>query len=306
MSSIGTAERPLRVAIVGSGPSGFYAAEALLKSETVTQVDIFDRLPTPFGLVRGGVAPDHPKIKSVTKVYDKIAANDRCAFFGNVTIGRDITIEELQQFYDAILIASGAESDNRLGIPGEDLSGSHTATEFVGWYNGHPDYRDRVFDLSQEVVAVVGQGNVAMDVSRILAKTVDELRDTDIAAHALDALAESKVKEIHLIGRRGPIQAKFTPPEARELSELADCDVIVRHEDLALDPASQAEHDDRENQNAQKNLAILRAFSEKTSAGRARKFVFHFLKSPVALNGDGRVQSMTLERNRLEGQAHTV
>ncbi|MDZ4858131.1 MAG: FAD-dependent oxidoreductase, partial [Candidatus Hydrogenedentes bacterium] len=208
MSSIGTATRPLRVAIVGSGPSGFYAAEALLKAGLVAQVDMFDRLPTPFGLVRGGVAPDHPKIKSVTKVYDKIAAHERFAFLGNVTIGRDLSIVELQRFYDAIVLACGAETDNRLGIPGEDLPGSHTATEFVGWYNGHPDYRDRVFDLSQEVAVVIGQGNVAMDVSRILAKTADELRATDIAAYALDALSESKVREIHLIGRRGPVQAK--------------------------------------------------------------------------------------------------
>jgi ferredoxin--NADP+ reductase len=302
MSTLGSADRPLRVAIVGSGPSGFYAAEALFKSEFAIHVDMFDRLPTPFGLVRGGVSPDHQKIKSVTKIYDKIAKHEGYAFFGNVTIGRDIKVEELRQYYDAILFACGAETDNRLGVPGEDLPGSHTATEFVGWYNGHPDYRDRVFDLSREIAVVIGQGNVAMDVSRILAKTVDELRNTDIADYALDALAESKVKEIHLVGRRGPVQAKFTTPELREIGELAECDVLVRHEDLALDTASQAELVFPDNQTAQKNLAELRAFAERTTAGKPRKYVMHFLKGPVELRGGTRVESILLERNRLEGK----
>ena len=265
---------------------------------------MFDRLPTPFGLVRGGVAPDHPKIKSVTRVYDKIAAHERFSFMGNVTIGRDLSVDDLHRFYDAILFASGAESDNRLGIPGEDLPGSYTATEFVGWYNGHPDYRDHTFDLSQEVAVIIGQGNVAMDVSRILAKTVDELRGTDIAQHALDALAASKVKEVHLIGRRGPVQAKFSPPEIKEIGELAKCDVVMRAEDLHLDRASQAELDDPDNLHAQKNLAVLRYFAKKTTAGRARKYYLHFLKSPVELRGDGRVQSLVLDRNRLEGEPH--
>ena len=301
MSSLGSAERPLRVAIVGSGPSGFYAAEALFKSDRIVLVDMFDRLPTPFGLVRGGVAPDHPKIKNVTKVYDKIAQHERFSFLGNVNIGKDIKVEELRQYYDAILFATGAETDNRLGIPGEDLPGSHTATEFVGWYNGHPDYRDRVFDLSQEVAVVIGQGNVAMDVSRILAKTADELRATDIAQHALDALAESKVREIHLIGRRGPVQAKFTTPELRELGELSECDIIVRQEDLALDQASQAELDYADNLTAQKNMAELRAFAERTTAGMQRRFVMHFLRSPVELRGAARVESIAIELTKLQG-----
>lgn len=303
---LGSAERPLRVAIVGSGPSGFYAAEALFKSSTTVQVDMFDRLPTPFGLVRGGVAPDHQKIKAVTKVYDRIAGHEHFAFFGNVTIGHDLKVEELRQYYDAIVLACGAETDNRLGIPGEDLPGSHTATEFVGWYNGHPDYRNRVFDLSQEIAVVIGQGNVAMDVSRILAKSVDELRHTDIAEYALDALAESEVKEIHLVGRRGPAQAKFTTPEIKEIGELALCDVIVRAEDLVLDPASQAELDDPNNQTAQKNMAVLHTFAERTPGGRPRQYVLHFRKSPIELRGAGRVESIVLERNRLEGEAfHT-
>ena len=306
MSSLGSAERPLRVAVVGSGPSGFYAAEALFKSDLTVQVDMFDRLPTPFGLVRGGVAPDHPKIKSVTKVYDKVAQHERFLFLGNVNIGNDITVEELRQYYDAILFATGAETDNHLGIPGEDLPGSHTATEFVGWYNGHPDYRDRVFDLSREVAVIIGQGNVAMDVSRILAKTADELRGTDIAQHALDALAESKVREIHLVGRRGPVQAKFTTPELRELGELAECDIIVRHEDLALDQASQAELDFADNVNAKKNMVELRAFAERTTAGKKRRYVMHFLKGPVELRGPARVESIALELNKLQGNPFTT
>ena len=302
MSELGSAELPLRVAIVGSGPSGFYAAEALMKAEPQVHVDMFDRLPTPFGLVRGGVAPDHPKIKSVTRVYDKIAGNPGFAFWGNVSVGRDVAIEELAAFYDAIIFASGAETDNRLGIPGEDLKGSHTATEFVGWYNGHPDYRDREFDLSAEVAVVIGQGNVAMDVSRILAKTVDELKDTDIAEHALDALAGSKVREIHLVGRRGPVQAKFTQPEIKEIGALADCDPVLDPADLMLDPASQAELDDPKNQHSKKNLVVLQSFAERGEPTKARRYHIHFLKSPREIRGTDRVESIVLERNRLEGE----
>ena len=304
MSELGTAARPLRVAVVGSGPSGFYAVEALFKANLVVQVDMFDRLPTPFGLVRGGVAPDHPKIKSVIRVYDKIAAHERFAFLGNVNVGRDISIDEMRRFYDALLFSCGAETDNRLGIPGEDLPGSHTATEFVGWYNAHPDYRNRTFDLSCEVAVVIGQGNVAMDVSRILAKTVDELKETDIAAHALDALASSKIKEVHLIGRRGPIQAKFTQPELKEFGELADCDPVFAREDLVLDAVSQAELDDTDNHHAKKNFAVMQEFATRQLGGKAKRFHIHFLKSPVELRGNDRVESLLLERNRLEGEPH--
>ncbi len=304
MSELGTAARPLRVAVVGSGPSGFYAVEALFKANAIVQVDMFDRLPTPFGLVRGGVAPDHPKIKSVIRVYDKIAAHERFAFFGNVHVGRDISIVEMRRFYDAILFSCGAETDNRLGIPGEDLPGSHTATEFVGWYNGHPDYRNRAFDLSCEVAVVIGQGNVAMDVSRILAKTADELKETDIAAHALDALASSKIKEVHLIGRRGPVQAKFTQPELKEFGELADCDPVFAREDLVLDAASQAELNDAENHHAKKNFAVMQEFATRTIGGKSKRFYIHFLKSPIELRGNDRVESLLLEKNRLEGEPH--
>ena len=230
-----------RVAIVGSGPSGFYAAEALLKDERKVQVDIVDRLPTPFGLVRGGVAPDHQKIKNVIRVYERTAGNERCGFIGNVMVGRDVSVADLRRYYDAIVFTCGAETDRTLNIPGIDLPGSHTATAFVGWYNGHPDYRHLSFDLSHEVAVVIGQGNVAVDVTRILAKTVDELVATDIAAHALEVLAESKVREVHMVGRRGPVQAAFTSKEIRELGELGDCALHFNDQaDFDLNPESQA------------------------------------------------------------------
>jgi ferredoxin--NADP+ reductase len=202
---------------------------------------MIERLPAPYGLVRHGVAPDHPKLKEAIAVYDRIARSPEFRFFGNVTVGRDVSVEALRAAYHVVIFASGAESDRRLGVPGEDLAGSYTATEFVGWYNGHPDFRDRVFDLTQEVAVIVGQGNVAADVGRILAKTVDELRHTDIAEHALEALAASRVREIHVVGRRGPAQAKFTAKELLELGELDAADVVVDPADLELNPESLAE-----------------------------------------------------------------
>jgi ferredoxin--NADP+ reductase len=302
VTELGSAARPLRVAIVGSGPGGFYAAEALLKSGKTVHVDMFDRLPTPFGLVRGGVAPDHQKIKSVTRVYEKIASMPGFSFWGNVFVGRDVDVAFLQSQYDAVLFASGAESDARLGVPGEDLPGSYTATEFVGWYNGHPDYRDRKFDLSQPVAVVIGQGNVAMDVSRILARTVDELKHTDIAQYALDALAESKVREIHLVGRRGPVQAKFTQPEIREIGELDDCSPIVDPSDLVLNDASRAELDDTDNDHARKNMDVLREFADRTVGITGKRYFIHFFKGPVELRGNGKLEEVVLEKNILVGE----
>ncbi len=302
MTQLGTESRPLRAAVVGSGPAGFYAAEALLKCDPTVTVDIFDRLPTPFGLVRGGVAPDHQKIKNVIKVYERIAASPGIAFFGNVSVGHDISVDELRLHYDVVIVASGAETDRKLSIPGEDLPGSYTATEFVAWYNGHPDYRDRVFDLSRETAFVIGQGNVAMDVSRILAKTVDELKDTDIARHALEALAESKVKEIHVIGRRGPVQAKFTPPEIKEIGELTDCDVVLDPSELAVTGASHQELEDPGNKHARKNMAVMEDLAGREPRGRSRRYHLRFHLSPVELRGEGRLQQVVLERNRLVGE----
>lgn len=298
--SIGTPERPLRVAIIGSGPSGFYAAAPLQKCAHTVTIDMFDRLPAPYGLVRGGVAPDHPKIRSVTKVYEKIAADPNFSFWGNVRIGSDLTLDTLRQHYDAIILAYGAETDRRLGIPGEDLPGSHTATSFVGWYNGHPDYRDLEFDLSQESVAVIGLGNVAMDVARILAKTPDELKETDIAAHALEALAASKVKTIYVIGRRGPVQSAFTNAEIKEMGHLSTCEPVVSAAELELGEACIAEAS--EDQGAGRNLEILQEFAARTpDPAKPRRMIFKFLRSPVELRGEGRVEQMLLEKNVLEG-----
>ena len=301
MSTLGTEERPLRVAIIGSGPSGFYAADPLLKSDVHCTIDMFDRLPCPFGLVRGGVAPDHPKIRNVTKVYERIAAKDGFTFWGNVMIGRDLSVDELKEHYDAILFACGAETDRRLGIPGEDLEGSHTATSFVGWYNGHPDYRDLKFDLSQETAVVIGVGNVAMDVARILVKTVDELKTTDIAQHALDALAESKIKTVYVVGRRGAAQAAFTTPEIKEMGELEDCTPIIDASELDLNEASQTEREDR---NVNRNLEIMENYSQSQDTDKGRKLIFRFLASPVELKGTDRLETVVLEKNALEGEAH--
>ena len=296
--------RPVRVAIVGSGPSGFYAADALIKADQDVAIDMYDRLPTPFGLVRGGVAPDHPKIKNVIRVYERTAKNDAFSFLGNVQVGRDVSVAELRAHYDAVLFTCGAETDRTLDIAGIELPGSYTATEFVGWYNGHPDYLGRSFDLSQEIAVVIGQGNVAVDVTRVLAKTVDELQDTDIAAHALDALAESKVKEVHMIGRRGPVQAAFTNKEIRELGELADCDLVFNNlGDFELNPASQAELDDRANIGAGRNWKVLDELRVLQPAGKSRRIVVHFFQSPRELAGNGKVESLVLERNRLAGDA---
>ena len=296
--------RPARVAIVGSGPSGFYAADALIKAEPEVAVDMYDRLPTPFGLVRGGVAPDHPKIKNVIRIYERIAKNAAFSFLGNVQVARDVSVEELRAHYDAVIFTCGAETDRSLNIPGIELAGSHTATEFVGWYNGHPDYLQRSFDLSQEVAVVIGQGNVAVDVTRVLAKTVDELKNTDIAAHALEALAASRVREVHMVGRRGPVQAAFTNKEIRELGELADCDLVFNDpDDFELNAASQAELDDAANIGAGRNWKVLQELRAQQPAGKSRRIVVHFFRSPRELRGNGRVESLVLERNRLAGEA---
>lgn len=302
MSDLGTDQNPVRAAIIGSGPSAFYAAEALIRSEPVVLVDMFERLPSPFGLVRSGVAPDHPKLKEPIRVYQRIAESPQFQFLGNITVGRDISVGELKNYYHAIVFACGAETDRTLGIAGESLPGSHTATEFVGWYNGHPDYRDRAFDLSHDTAVVIGQGNVAVDVCRILSKTVDELRHTDITKPALEVLAQSKIRDIHMIGRRGPAQAKFTHSELRELGELADCDPIVDPGDLELNPASREELADRSNRANLKSYEVLQGFASRPPPTRRRRCHMHFLKSPIELKGEGRLERVALMKNRLEGE----
>ncbi len=293
-----TPERPLRVGIIGAGPSGFFAAEALIKqSEIPVSVDLFDRLPTPFGLVRYGVAPDHQKIKSVTRTYQKTLDDPRVRFFGHVSYGKDVTLAELRRFYDAIFYTVGAPSDRPLGIPGEDLPGSMSATEFVAWYNGHPDYADLQPDLSCESVAVVGMGNVAVDVTRILAKTADELNETDMADHAVEALRYSSVTDIYMLGRRGPAQGKFTTKELRELGELHNADIVVEPQDMELDEKSEASLAD--DAMVAKNVEVLRAFSAKPREGKPRRVHIKFLASPVEVLGSDRVEGLRIEKNEL-------
>ncbi|PJF25471.1 MAG: NADP oxidoreductase, partial [Phototrophicales bacterium] len=299
--SLGTSQNPLRVAVIGSGPSAFYAAEAYLKQTAlVVEVDMFERLPTPHGLVRGGVAPDHQKIKSVTKVYDKIASDPRFRFYGNVEFGRDIQHTDLVAHYHQIVYATGAQTDRRMGIPGEDLSGSHAATEFVAWYNAHPDYRDLHFDLTQTHVAVIGNGNVAMDVARILASSEAELAVTDIADYALDALRKSRVTDIYVIGRRGPAQAAFTNPEIKELGELADAEVIVLPKEAALDPLSQEMLTREPDRTVMNNVQTLQAYAQKPPTGKRRRIHMRFLWSPVELIGTERVEAIKIVKNELQ------
>lgn len=297
--------RPLRVAVIGAGPSGIYATEALIKqSEVAVSVDVFDRLPTPYGLVRYGVAPDHQTIKSVTKVMQKVLQDPRVRFLGNVEYGRDLTYADLKRHYHAVVYTVGASSDRHLNIPGEDLPGSLSATEFVAWYNGHPDYQNLDIRLDARGVAVVGMGNVAVDVTRILAKSAEELGRTDIADHALPVLAQSQVTDIYMLGRRGPAQAKFTTKELRELGELLNADVVVRPEELELDEKSAASiaHDPAQ----LKNLEVLRDFAARPLSGKPRRIHIRFFVSPVAVLGEGRVQKIRLEKNRLDENLNAV
>jgi ferredoxin/flavodoxin---NADP+ reductase len=290
--------RPLRVAVVGSGPAGFYAAGQLLASATPVEVDVIERLPTPWGLVRLGVAPDHPNIKAVSRVFEKTAEKPGFRFLGNVEVGRDVSHEELLGLYDAVVYAFGAQTDRRMGIPGEDLQGSWPATAFVAWYNGHPDFEDVPFDLSGKRAIVVGNGNVAVDVARMLALAESELRPTDTADAAIEAILAAGIEEILVLGRRGPVQAAFTNPELVELTELADADLVVAPADLVLDPASEAALEG--DAMAERNLAVLREVAATTPAGKPRSVHLRFLTSPVALLGDGRVEAVEVVRNRLE------
>ncbi len=301
MSDIGTPDNPLRAAIVGSGPAGFYAAEAVFANDEVTaEVDMFDRLPTPFGLVRAGVAPDHPKIKNVIKRYEKTATNEGFRFFGNVEVGREISTAELAERYHAVIYAYGSSTDRRLGIPGEELPGSHAATEFVAWYNAHPDFAGHEFDLSCERVVVIGNGNVAADVARMLALNRAELEETDTADHAIEAMAESGVREIVVLGRRGPAQAAFTNPEVRELGEMVEADVFIDPADCELDEASQAFLDsDEADMTSRKNVDIFTEFSQRDPEGKPRRIVLRFLSSPVEIKGEGKVESIVIGRNEL-------
>ncbi len=297
---LGSAARPLRVAIVGAGPAGFYAAGQLLASgDPAVHVDLYDRLMTPWGLVRFGVAPDHPKIKSVTRVFERTARMPGFSFHGNVEVGSDVSHAELAGAYNAVLYAVGTAGDRRLGIPGEDLPGSESATDFVAWYNGHPDYAGLDFDLSGSRAVVIGNGNVALDVARMLALSARELEVTDTADHAIERLRDSRIEEIVVLGRRGPVQAAFTNPELRELAELELADVIVDQDELALDPASAAALQQAE-QTTQRNVETLRAYAQQAPRGKPRRIVLRFLRSPVAITGEQRAEAIVVERTALE------
>ncbi len=301
MSTPGDASEPLRVAIVGSGPAGFYAAEALFAHPEIDfEVDMIDRLPTPFGLVRFGVAPDHPKIKNVIKRYEKTAGHEAYRFFGHVTVGRDVTADELAERYHAVVWAYGAGADRKLGIPGEDLPGSHPATEFVAWYNGHPDHSAGEFGLDCERVVVIGNGNVAADVARMLVLPREELEGTDTAHYAIEALSSSSVRDVVVLGRRGPAQAAFTNPEVRELGELTDADVVVNPADVAPDDATAAflESDAADATN-RKNLESFTGFAEREPSGKPRRVELRFLRTPLAIEGDGKVERIVVGVNEL-------
>jgi ferredoxin--NADP+ reductase len=282
----------MRAAVVGAGPAGFFAAGALLDADRPLQVDVFERLPTPWGLVRLGVAPDHPKIKSVSRVFEQIAERPGFRFFGNVEVGRDVTHDELRARYHAVVYAVGARAARALDVPGEELPGSLAASSFVAWYNGDPDHAALVPDLSCERAVVVGNGNVALDVARMLALPADELAQTDIADHALTALERSAIREIVVLGRRGPAQASFTNPELRELGELADTGVVVDPADLDVGDVAEA--------NARRNLETLRGWASADHGATERSIHLRFLVSPVGILGRDRVEGVQVVSNRLE------
>ncbi|MEM7019202.1 MAG: FAD-dependent oxidoreductase, partial [Pseudomonadota bacterium] len=300
MSEVGSKGQPLRVAIIGSGPAGFYTVSNFLKHKDIhVEMDMFERLPTPFGLVRAGVAPDHQKDKTVQRAYDRSAQNPAFRFFGNVSYGEHLNLDDLKQHYHQIIFCSGASSDRNLNIPGEGADGSHSATDFVAWYNGHPDCVDYQFDLSQDSVAIIGVGNVAIDVARILCKTHDELCTTDIADYALDALKHSSIKHIYLLGRRGPAQAAFTPAEIKEMGELADTDISILSSEAELDEFSREEMKAGGERNAAKNVTIIQELANRQPQGKGRQLHIRFLVSPTAVVTDerGKVAALKIVKN---------
>ncbi|SDH78387.1 ferredoxin--NADP+ reductase [Variovorax sp. OV700] len=297
---------PMRIAIIGSGPSGFYAAEAVQKKVPGVAIDMFERLHAPYGLVRYGVAPDHEKLKSVTKVFDMVAGKPGLRWFGQVELGRDIQLEDLTRRYHAVVLATGAQASRRLGIPGDDKPGSYNAADFVAWYNGHPDFRHLQFDLSGETAIVVGHGNVALDVARILLKPVDELASTEIASHALEALRNSKVRKVCVVGRRGPAQAKFTNKELAEFEQLAGVTALVRDDEMAFNEASRLELESPAGDEARRNVALLRKFADVAAdavSPNERCIEFRFCLAPVRLEGNEQVAALVLERTALTGSA---
>lgn len=302
MDRPGTPTHPLRVAIIGAGPAGYYAAGHLLKQKDWNvSVDLYDKLIAPTGLVRNGVAPDHQKIKNVARVFDKSARDPRVHFFGNVEYGNHIHLADLRKHYHAALFSTGTQIDRRLGLPGEDLSGSHSATEFVAWYNGHPDYTHLSFDLSKETVCIIGVGNVAVDVARILLSTHERLAGTDITDYALEALRTSAVKHVIMLGRRGPAQAAFTNPEIKELCELANVDVHLSAAEGTADALSLAALEANPSRTTSTKLNILQDHIDQPPTGRPKQLSLRFLISPTAIlgNEDGEVAEVACVKNEL-------
>lgn len=294
----------VRVAIVGSGPSGFYTADALIKSGVDCEIDVIDRLPTPFGLIRAGVAPDHQKTKNVSRAYEKTALNDSVAYFGNVDVGKDVGIEDLKGLYDAVVLAIGSPYDRKLGVPGEDKKGVFGSADFVGWYNGHPDFRDLEPDLNTKAVVVIGNGNVAIDCARVLVKTPDEMSTTDIATHAADAIHAAPLEDVYMVGRRGPVEAKFTNVELREMGELQECTPIIDAAKIPGEVPAEEEMSDRDRRLKDKNLGTLRSFVDAEPAGRKRRVHFQFYASPVEILGEDMVEGIRLEKTEVrDGRA---
>jgi len=294
-----TGARP-RVAIVGAGPAGAFAASSLLRARGDAEIDMLERLPTPWGLLRGGVAPDHQEIKRLEDLFDRQTLARGCRFLGNVEVGSDVAHSELMRHYDAVVYATGAQTDKSLGIPGEDLPGSWAATEFVAWYNGHPDYRGLEFDLSARRAVVIGNGNVAADVTRVLTLGIPELERTDIADHALAALRESRIEEVVVLGRRGPAQAAFTSAELRELGRLDGVDTHVDPGEVELDAVSRGWLDEDGTFTARKNVELLQEFAARPAGpGAPRRIRLRFLRSPVEIRGDGRVEAVDVRRNEI-------
>jgi ferredoxin/flavodoxin---NADP+ reductase len=289
-----------RVAIVGAGPAGAFAAAAVLRHVGDAEIDLFERLPTPWGLLRGGVAPDHQEIKRLQDTFDRQTLERGCRFLGNVEVGVDVTHDELVRHYTAVVYATGAQTDKSLRIPGEDLPGSWAATEFVAWYNGHPDYRELEFDLSHERAVVIGNGNVAADVTRLLTRSPRELERTDVADHALAALRESRVKEVVVLGRRGPAQAAFTSAELRELGHMDGVELRVDPAAVELDPLSRRWLAEHGTFTARKNVELLQEFAARPPRIDApRRIELRFLTSPVEITGDGRVEAVVVRGNEI-------
>ena len=285
------------VVVIGSGPSGFYTAESISKKLN-SNIDIIDRLPTPFGLIRGGVAPDHQTTKKITAIYSKIAKKEQVNFFGNIEIGKDISIDEIRKIYDVVVLAIGSELDNKLEIKGSNLKGVYGSAEFVGWYNGHPDYVSLEPDLNTENVVVVGNGNVAIDIVRVLSKTSEEMINSDIPEYALNSINKSPIKNLYMVGRRGPIEAKFTNVELREMGNLKNCLPIVN---LDLPSKVVGNYSERDQRLIEKNLETLKSFSLIEKNNKEKKLNFNFFQKPIEIIGNGRVESVNFETTKLEG-----